>query len=312
MEKYQHRRNFKKHVSSSTLLPVSSALACRNEDVKKSIGQSTKQSLLLAGLGLGLVYMPTVSTVCEHFNKYRTLAVGVATSGSAVGLMAFPPLISYMTNQYGWQGALLVSGAISCNLFACSLALRPVEREKVPTLGTESPPKKPSVMNVGVLRNTNYIVLCINNVFLMLGISILFVHLTAYAASLGHDPTKSSLLFSMMGLTGFLGRIFYGLLAQHPRVRPITLYTVGFLLSGISTVLCPVFSSFQGLLVYAAAYGLFSSCLGTIMPFVITEMLEMKLLNSGYGYLMLFEGIGTLSGGPIAGVFSNFIVMYFL
>lgn len=37
------------------------------------------------GLGLGLVFLPALSVLSEHFHKKRALAMGIAQTGACVG-----------------------------------------------------------------------------------------------------------------------------------------------------------------------------------------------------------------------------------
>jgi len=37
------------------------------------------------GLGLGLVYLPALSVLSEHFHQKRALAMGIAQTGACVG-----------------------------------------------------------------------------------------------------------------------------------------------------------------------------------------------------------------------------------
>ena len=44
-----------------------------------------------------------------------------------------------------------------------------------------------------------------------------------------------------------------------------------------------------------------------IMFQVVIQILDVDELTSGYGYLLMFEAIGTLMGGPVAGVIIIFV-----
>ena len=44
-----------------------------------------------------------------------------------------------------------------------------------------------------------------------------------------------------------------------------------------------------------------------IMFQVVIQILDVDQLTSGYGYLLIFEAIGTLMGGPVAGMIIIFV-----
>lgn len=45
-------------------------------------------------------------------SQWRTLAIGVCNSGSSLGAMIAPPLVVFITQFCGWQGAFVVTGAL--------------------------------------------------------------------------------------------------------------------------------------------------------------------------------------------------------
>ncbi len=66
---------------------------------------------LLSGFGLGMVYTPAYIIIVAYFDARRGLALGLMTSGSAVGSFAGAPLLHYLFVEYGYQGGFLVIGA---------------------------------------------------------------------------------------------------------------------------------------------------------------------------------------------------------
>ena len=75
----------------------------------------------------------------------------------------------------------------------------------------------------------------------------MYVHLAAYAGTLGFDDNKSALLFSTLGLCNFLGRLIYGGINQHPKVSAQLLFIVGFMVAGVSTVILPLVSHYYAM-----------------------------------------------------------------
>jgi MFS family permease len=42
------------------------------------------------GLGLGLLFLPAISTIPQWFKRRRALATGIVVSGSSIGGVVFP------------------------------------------------------------------------------------------------------------------------------------------------------------------------------------------------------------------------------
>ena len=69
----------------------------------------------------------------------------------------------------------------------------------------------------------------------------------------------------------------------------------------IVTTLCPIMSSFTGLLSYTIIYGLFDSCSTVFTLKVVEDVVGEKQLNSGYCLQMIGMAFFMLIGPPVAG-----------
>lgn len=70
------------------------------------------------GFGFGMIYLPAIVSVTMYFEKYRSLATGIAVCGSGFGTVVFAPLTNYLITTYKWQGSLLVISGI---VFFCAV-----------------------------------------------------------------------------------------------------------------------------------------------------------------------------------------------
>lgn len=64
------------------------------------------------GIGIGLMYFPSISCVQHYFDKRRSLAMGIAVSGTGVGTFAMAPLVELLLGTFGWRIALVFVGGI--------------------------------------------------------------------------------------------------------------------------------------------------------------------------------------------------------
>lgn len=78
----------------------------------------------LSGLGLGLGYVTAVVSVAFWFDKRRTLAVGLAASGTGIGTFAFAPLTDWLLYEFGWRGTTMILGGIFLNCCVCGMLMR--------------------------------------------------------------------------------------------------------------------------------------------------------------------------------------------
>ena len=64
--------------------------------------------------------------VGQYFDKYKAIAMGLATAGSGFGIFSYPPLMQLIFTQYGFFGAMLVSGAVMFNNVVSGALYRPL------------------------------------------------------------------------------------------------------------------------------------------------------------------------------------------
>ncbi|XP_047987809.1 monocarboxylate transporter 12-like [Leguminivora glycinivorella] len=79
-----------------------------------------------AGFGCGLIYLPAIVSVTVWFERYRSLATGIAVCGSGLGTFIFPHLTKGLISSYGWRGALVIIGALILNCIPLGFLFLPV------------------------------------------------------------------------------------------------------------------------------------------------------------------------------------------
>lgn len=84
------------------------------------------------GFGFGLIYLPAIVSVTTYFEKYRSLATGIAVCGSGLGTFIFSPLTEYLIGEFGWRGATLILAGVVFNCVIFGAMFRPLEPPKRP------------------------------------------------------------------------------------------------------------------------------------------------------------------------------------
>jgi len=82
---------------------------------------------IVGGIGFGLVYVPSVIFVGFYFEKKRALATGIAVCGSGIGTFVMAPLTSWLLEEYGWQGTILIHAGLVLNCAVFGAMYRPLE-----------------------------------------------------------------------------------------------------------------------------------------------------------------------------------------
>lgn len=249
----------------------------------------------LAGAGIGIAYIPSITAISYYFKERLNVAAGIAVSGIGVGNFIYPGLIRFLVNTYEWKSSLLILGAITLNICVFGALIQPIDRP-------DAYQRKQPIIDISPFKKKGYVSLCFNNFLWCCGTSVLYIHLTALAESEGIDPDNSAFLISGLGIANLIGRFGFGLIAHHPRVNVIILYGTAFLIGGIFICVTPFCKSFISLMFVAILFGVFSGCFGTLLVSILIQILGLHRFANGYGCLLLFEAAGQLLGGPLAGV----------
>lgn len=86
-----------------------------------------------AGSGLGLIYLPAIVSVTTYFEKYRSVATGIAVCGSGFGTFIFAPFLEYLTNTYDWRTTLMFLAGIVLLCIIFGAAFLPLEPRTLET-----------------------------------------------------------------------------------------------------------------------------------------------------------------------------------
>ncbi|XP_041426137.1 monocarboxylate transporter 9 isoform X2 [Xenopus laevis] len=88
----------------------------------------------MVGFGCGLSYPATVTATCQYFDKRRGLALGIVSTGASIGTFMYASLQKVLISIYGLDGCLLIIGALSLNILACGILMRPLPQDPSPPL----------------------------------------------------------------------------------------------------------------------------------------------------------------------------------
>ncbi|XP_005097942.1 monocarboxylate transporter 9 isoform X1 [Aplysia californica] len=78
---------------------------------------------VLTGFGSSCVYLPSHVLSGLYYEKYRSVATGVATSGSGLGGAVMPVVTGLLIEQYTWKGSFIILAGLCLHLFIFSLLL---------------------------------------------------------------------------------------------------------------------------------------------------------------------------------------------
>ncbi|KAF7300014.1 Monocarboxylate permease-like protein [Mycena kentingensis (nom. inval.)] len=247
---------------------------------------------LLFGLGVGLMFYPSLSSVSTYFCKYRATALGVVASGSSFGGVMYPIMLERLFQQVGFGWAIRISGLVSG--VGCCLALATVTRY--------APPKqRGAACRLGdTFRDSRFTLLAAGSCFVALGLFIPFIFIVEYAHDIAIPARQDFIVLAVMNAGGILGRFVPAYLSD--RVGRFNLLVPSALLSGLLCVFLWIFArTLAPLLVFAAAYGFTSGAFISLITPCVAQISDIRMIGSRIGILYSIIATPAVIGAPTAG-----------
>ncbi|KAJ7069261.1 major facilitator superfamily domain-containing protein [Mycena amicta] len=260
---------------------------------------------LLFGLGVGMLFYPSLSSVATYFCRYRATALGIAAAGSSLGGVMYPIMLQRLFEQYGFAWGVRISGLISGAL--CCIALATVTRYTPPAakFNTASVDTVPYIKSTvkSTFRDARFVLLAAGAALVALGLFIPFIFIVDYAHSLSTIPARTDfLVLAILNAGGVIGRIAPACLSDV--IGRFNILAPAAFLSG---VFCLVMWMLAGtslalLLVFAASYGFASGAFISLITPCVAQISDVRQIGSRIGLLYTVISVPAAIGPPVAGV----------
>lgn len=259
--------------------------------------------LALANAGIGDVSIGSI--LASWFGKRRSLALGVAMSGSNLGSLFFITAIDWQLPTLGWrQAALMVGlGAVAVILPFALFTLREPRHDEGASAAADAEEADPggdldATYGTGdLLRDPTFWVL-FYALFCFALIQIGLVdQLVLYLIDLGYSKSEA---FDALRLTigaGIAAKLGAGFMGQ--LITPRSAFLANAALLAFSVAIVPFAANGVLLTVFSLAFGLATSARDVLLPLLVADRFGTRSFAKVYGLMMLaFLPGGAL--GPIA------------
>ena len=107
-------------------------------------------------------------------------------------------------------------------------------------------------------------------------------------------------LFYILGISNTFGRIGTCWISDIPWINSLWSCVAALLLTGVILIATPFCQGYWMFITVSCLFGFFSAAL-QMNPVIMVDLLGVENLSLALGYVMIFRGIGILSGPPTAG-----------
>ena len=256
---------------------------------------------VLLGIGTAAVSLvPTSMLIAPWFATKRGLAIGVINAGVGIAGFIAPNLTRKLIETFSMSDAFVALAVLLAIPFVVTLVL--VRGPNTSTSRAPASAPRHSLAKAGDVIKTP--------MFWMFGFGLFFAahtltgiqqHLALYMTGHGVTPTNAAFALSMLLGASAVGKIGGGAIADRHSSRVSLLWSIVCLAAGIGGLLAVEPGS---PVVYwaAAMFGLGYGGVFNAPPLIAFEHFGTEKVGTILGLFMMFFGVGTSSGGLVAGM----------
>ncbi|NBF04331.1 MFS transporter [Pseudomonas sp. Fl5BN2] len=267
---------------------------------------------VLVGLGVGLVYVPSVTAVQRWFVRNRSQASGIALAGTGVGTFIGPLAAGLLMEHFSWETTLQIFAAV---IFVVGLGGawlvkgQPQAQTQAPLACRQETPPAATGMGLAQALCTGRFWWYFVAIFCgSVGLFVAVVHINPYAREAGLAVSEANLLIGLIGVGNVAGRLFLGSLGD--RIGSLRLLVALTFVLVLLNLFWLGADGFAALALFALCFGLVNGGCISLYPSLAADWFGTANLGAILGALYLSVGGAALIGGSIAGLLFDLYQSY--
>lgn len=248
---------------------------------------------VVSSIGSSAVFNGSMSSVVSWFFKRRAAAFGIMVSGSSLGGVILPIMMTHLIRLIGfpWMMRTMAFIFLALMLTACLTVksrLPPRPRPFVFTEYLQGFKEPPFALTVAGLF------------FLMMGLFLPFNYILLQAEAAGMSPSLIPYLLPILNAVSIFGRIVPGMIGDK-----IGRYNVMVIIILISAIFCfavwiPV-NDTGGIVTFVVLFGFSSGGFISLAAPLIAQISDIRQIGTRVGAAFAVQSVGALIGSPIGG-----------
>ncbi|KAI9323544.1 major facilitator superfamily domain-containing protein [Dichotomocladium elegans] len=237
------------------------------------------------GTGVSLMYITIMSVAPQYFDKKRGFALGLVASGSGIGGLIIPFIMTPINRSLGaaWTYRVLGFICLFCDVVAVIVVKDRIKRKT----GRK---KLSELIRFDVFKNQSYCLWVAGGTVQLMPYFVPYFYLPAYATWLGLTDSQGSSLVAVTSAMNFVGRIVCGLIAD--RLGHVNTNIIFLVICCLSNFLIWTFAyTYATLMAFAVVFGLACGSFFTLVSPLTASILGMEKFPTGLSMLLLFNVI---------------------
>jgi MFS family permease len=262
---------------------------------------------VIIGVGLGGVYVPSVSTVARWFVKRRGLMTGIVIAGIGAGTMIVSPAASWLIANYGWRISYIIIGItvlvlmISAGQFLrrdpAMMGVKPYGGDVADQRDLNSETRGFSLRKA--LRSKQFWMLCLMFPTFEFCVNTIMVHIVPHATDLAISAANAANILAVIGMFSIAGRITMGITGDRIGNRQ------AFAICGVMMSVALIWLLFSQepwmFYLFATIFGFAYGGYGPLISLVVADLFGLSSLGVILGVVTFSITIGAAVGPTLAG-----------
>lgn len=255
---------------------------------------------VLAGVGTGLSYMPSISTGIKWFPERKGLVTGIIIFGFGFGTAFLSPLITHIIRIYGWRATMM-----SCGFVFWVVIITAAQFLKNPVFPANPSDnaganKERSFSPKEMLGTGSFKIMFATYFVAMVAGMMTISHLVAFAQDRNFTAMQGALALTILSVFNGAGRVFFGYISDlwSGRRVLILLFTL------IGFAMFSLYHANSMLLIYLIS-GVIGLCFGgflAVYPPLTADFFGHRDFAVNYGLVFIGYGSGCFLGPLIGGI----------
>ncbi|XP_013401046.1 monocarboxylate transporter 14 [Lingula anatina] len=280
---------------------------------------------VLTGLGFGLMYFPSIVSVQGHFEKRKSLAMGVAVCGSGVGTFSMAPFTGFLIKNISWRYTLLVLAGFSLTGIGLSMLYFPLKLKVIKGNETKQSVSRcdktkmffKNLFHTPLLRRADFVMWLVCILIVQIGIVVPYTYIPDIAVAMGIEVNNAAFLVSIVGIANTVARVVMGLFADVSDATCIRrcMFGTSVMIAGVMVSILPFMKEYGVIATVCTFYGLSFGIFVSMVPVVLRDLVGIEKLGASYGLTMLAVGLGSLllsAGGSLYDLFGSYDVTFYI
>ena len=249
---------------------------------------------LCTGIGNGLIFCPSFAVLSGYFLKNRSLAIGIAASGSATGGVVFPVIAEKLLPSVGFPWTMRIIGFV---MLATTGLTMPFFKSRLP------PRQVGPLVEWRAFRESVYLLFSISMFLSFWGLYFAFYYVGIFAKDILEVPQKTSInILSVMNGIGLFGRLIAGFMADR-YFGPLNAIIPFVLISGVMIYYWVAVADLRDIYGFAVGYGFFAAGIQALFLATLSSLTaDPKKAGVRMGMVLSVVSFAALTGSPLGGL----------